>query len=179
MTSKHPPCKARHPVGRCGARRSSKCLPIIRETRLSRTEGRRVSASITRPTRAAMSCRRRTARSTWSSPTAHGRHLTAMFKIAKRVLLSWTLPALAAMASPASMAAEPAALIYRTGEEVVFEVTSNGLSRIPFQGRSLATGEWSVFNAESWFSPGGCQWQGRGDFLFGFPLQRRFTAEPK
>jgi hypothetical protein len=68
--------------------------------------------------------------------------------------LTWTLPALAAMASPASMAAEPAALIYRTGEEVVFEVTSNGLSRITFQGRSLATGEWSVFNAESWFSHG-------------------------
>ncbi|HXP63243.1 MAG TPA: hypothetical protein VN829_22265, partial [Dongiaceae bacterium] len=77
-----------------------------------------------------------------------------MFKIAKRVLLSWTLPALAAMASPASMAAEPAGLIYRTGKEVVFEVTSNGLSRITFQGRSLATGEWSVFNAESWFSRG-------------------------
>jgi len=53
-----------------------------------------------------------------------------MFKIAKRVLLSWTLPALAAMASPASMAAKPAGLIHRAGEEVGFEVTGNGLSRI-------------------------------------------------
>ena len=60
----------------------------------------------------------------------YGRNLTAMFKIAKRVLLSWTLPALAAMASPASMAAKPAGLIHRAGEEVVFEVTGNGLSRI-------------------------------------------------
>ena len=102
-----------------------------------------------------------------------------MFKPTKRILLNGVLLWLAAMGLTAVIAAEPANLIYRTDSDATFEVTSNGLSRIPFQGRSLATGEWSVFNAESWFSPGGCQWQGRGDFLFGFPLQRRFTAEPK
>lgn len=32
-----------------------------------------------------------------------------------------------------------------------FEVTSRGLSTIRFRGRSLATGEWAAFNAESWF----------------------------
>jgi hypothetical protein len=58
------------------------------------------------------------------------------------------------MASGVSMAAEPAALIYRGRREVVFEVTSNGLLRISFHVRSLAAGDWSVFNAELWFSRG-------------------------
>jgi hypothetical protein len=58
------------------------------------------------------------------------------------------------LAQPALAVAESTSFIHRTDREVVFEVTSNGLSRITFQGRSLATGEWSVFNAESWFSRG-------------------------
>jgi hypothetical protein len=61
---------------------------------------------------------------------------------------------LAAMGLTAVIAAEPANLIYRTDSEVTFEVTSNGLARITFQGRPLAAGEWSAFNAESWFSRG-------------------------
>jgi hypothetical protein len=77
-----------------------------------------------------------------------------MFEMTKRVLLSWTLPVLVTMGSPAPIAAGAEALTYRTGGDVAFEVTSNGLSRITFQGRSLAAGEWSVFNAESWFSRG-------------------------
>jgi len=75
------------------------------------------------------------------------------FKIAKAVLTS-TLPMLLTVAPPASMAAGTDALTYRTTGGVEFEVTSNGLSRITVQGRALAAGEWSVFNAESWFSRG-------------------------
>jgi len=58
------------------------------------------------------------------------------------------------MCFPALTQARPASLIYRTAREVTFEVTSNGLSRIACQGRSLATGDWSAFNAESWFARG-------------------------
>jgi hypothetical protein len=54
--------------------------------------------------------------------------------------------------NPIGAMAEPASLIHRTEREVTFIVTSNGLSRITFQGRVLASGEWSAFNAESWFS---------------------------
>jgi hypothetical protein len=50
--------------------------------------------------------------------------------------------------------AGPASLVYRTASEVTFEVTSNGLARIAFQGHPLATGEWSAFNGESWFARG-------------------------
>jgi hypothetical protein len=77
-----------------------------------------------------------------------------MFKIGRRTPLSWALLAVATMVFVASSPAGPGALVHRTGREVTFEVTSNGLSGIIFQGRSLARGEWSVFNAESWFSRG-------------------------
>jgi len=77
-----------------------------------------------------------------------------MFKPTKRILLNGVLLWLAAMGLTAVIAAEPANLIYRTDSDVTFEVTSNGLSRITFQGRPLAAGEWSAFNAESWFSRG-------------------------
>jgi hypothetical protein len=43
-------------------------------------------------------------------------------------------------------------LAYRTAGGVTFEVTSKGLARIGFQDRDLARGEWSVFNAGSWFT---------------------------
>jgi hypothetical protein len=46
-------------------------------------------------------------------------------------------------------------LVYRTPRGVVFEVTREGLSRIEFQGRNLATGHWTAFNAGSWFTRDG------------------------
>lgn len=46
-------------------------------------------------------------------------------------------------------------LVYRTPQGVTFEVTARGLSRIHFKDRELARGEWSVFNAESWFTRDG------------------------
>jgi hypothetical protein len=61
---------------------------------------------------------------------------------------------LAILVGQAPIAAQSATFIHRTDREVVFEVTTNGLSRITAQGRALAVGEWSVFNAESWFSRG-------------------------
>ncbi len=66
-----------------------------------------------------------------------------MSKHAKDILPSGLLPLLAVIGLPALFAAEPASLIHRTDREVAFEVTTNGLSRITFQGRVLATGEWS------------------------------------
>ena len=77
-----------------------------------------------------------------------------MFKSTKRIFLNGVLLWLAAMGLTAVIAAEPANLIYRTDSDATFEVTSNGLARITFQGRPLAAGEWSAFNAESWFSRG-------------------------
>ena len=77
-----------------------------------------------------------------------------MMVIVKRVFLSCPLPVLVILASPAPTAAGTDTLTYRTGGEVTFEVTSNGLSQITFEGRPLATGEWSAFNAEFWFSRG-------------------------
>jgi len=47
------------------------------------------------------------------------------------------------------------ALVHRTAGGVTFEVISKGLTRIAFQDRDLARGEWSVFNAESWFTRAG------------------------
>ena len=68
--------------------------------------------------------------------------------------LNGLLPLLVTIALPALVAAESASFVHRADRDVVFEVTSNGLSRITFQGRPLARGEWSVFNAESWFARG-------------------------
>ena len=70
-----------------------------------------------------------------------------------RHLITGWLSLAAAVISVAS-AAQPDTFIHRTDRDVTFEVTSNGLSRITFQGCALATGEWSAFNAESWFSRG-------------------------
>jgi len=71
-----------------------------------------------------------------------------------RVLLSRTFPLLLLVASSEAMAAGTDTLTHHAGGKIAYEVTSNGLSRITFQGRALAAGEWSVFNAESWFSRG-------------------------
>jgi hypothetical protein len=62
---------------------------------------------------------------------------------------------LGAIGFPTLLAAAPASLVHRTEHGIALEVTTNGLSRITLQDRPLATGEWSVFNAESWFSRGG------------------------
>ncbi len=68
-----------------------------------------------------------------------------------RVTLAGTNLALALLGiGPAR--AEITNLVYTTPGGVAYEVTSNGLSRILYQGRALAAGEWSVFNAESWFT---------------------------
>lgn len=76
-----------------------------------------------------------------------------LLRMMKRNLFHKALPLLLAAAGlPAMAAVEPATLFHRTAGDVAFEVTSNGLSRITFQGRALATGAWSVFNAESRFS---------------------------
>src|SRR5271157_4115747 len=77
-----------------------------------------------------------------------------MMCIAKRLLPSGALALLVVLARPAALAADPAPFTWRTSRGVAFEVTSNGLSRITFEGRALATGEWSAFNAESWFCRG-------------------------
>ncbi len=57
----------------------------------------------------------------------------------------------------ATHAQEPAEprLIHRTASGVTFEVTGKGLARIASSGRDLARGEWSAFNAESWFARDG------------------------
>jgi len=59
-----------------------------------------------------------------------------------------------------SPAAEPkadgqTALTYRTPQGIEFKVTADGLSSIRAGGRQLASGSWSVFNAESWFKGAG------------------------
>ena len=72
----------------------------------------------------------------------------------RRFLAETAVLTLGMAANSAPDKAASASLVHRTGREIAFEVTSNGLSRITFQGRALATGEWSVFNAESWFSRG-------------------------
>lgn len=76
--------------------------------------------------------------------------------------LSFALCSIAATAcSDSASAAEPkpteapAALTYRSPQGVEFQVTADGLSSIRFAGRQLASGGWSVFNAEPWFKNGG------------------------
>jgi hypothetical protein len=61
-----------------------------------------------------------------------------MFKMLKRVLLSRTFPLLLLVASSEAMAAGTDTLTHHAGGEIAYEVTSNGLSRITFQGRTLA-----------------------------------------
>ena len=64
-------------------------------------------------------------------------------------------PSLAA--DPKTAAAPPASnsLTYRSPQGVEFQVTADGLSSIRFAGRQLASGGWSVFNAEPWFKNAG------------------------
>jgi len=77
-----------------------------------------------------------------------------MLKTLTRTLLGSVLVLLATTGVPEAIAAATTSLSYQAEREIALEVTTNGLSRITFQGRVLAAGEWSVFNAESWFSRG-------------------------
>ena len=58
------------------------------------------------------------------------------------------------MAGSKALSASPASLIHRE-QGVEFEVTAEGLSAIRVGGRTLASGGWSVFNAEPWFKDAG------------------------
>ncbi len=71
--------------------------------------------------------------------------------------LALTVAAGAALAEQpeAEPAAAGTALSYRTPQGVEFQVTADGLSSIRFAGRQLASGGWSVFNAEPWFKNSG------------------------
>ncbi|HEX4000783.1 MAG TPA: hypothetical protein VHX65_19700 [Pirellulales bacterium] len=56
--------------------------------------------------------------------------------------------------------AKPAAVsatnfLYRSPQGLEFEVTAAGLSAIRVAGRTLASGGWSLFNAENWFKNSG------------------------
>jgi len=64
---------------------------------------------------------------------------------------------LVASAAPAEEAtpANGPALSYRSPDGVVFRVTADGLASIRLDDRELATGSWSVFNAEAWFKDSG------------------------
>ena len=66
----------------------------------------------------------------------------------------------AAVYAQAGAAEKPAAapgpgFVYRSPQGVEFEVTAEGLSAIRVGGRTLASGGWSVFNAEPWFKDAG------------------------
>jgi hypothetical protein len=68
------------------------------------------------------------------------------------------LVVLLALGSPCATRSEETPerkLVYRTAGGVTFEVTGRGLTRIGFKNRDPARGEWSVFNAESWFTRAG------------------------
>ena len=47
------------------------------------------------------------------------------------------------------------AFVHRSPQGVEFEVTAEGLSAIRASGRELASGGWSLFNAEPWFKDAG------------------------
>jgi hypothetical protein len=59
--------------------------------------------------------------------------------------------ALALLALPAADAAAADRLVHRTPRGAEFTVTADGLASIRVGGRALASGGWSVFNAEGWF----------------------------
>lgn len=46
-------------------------------------------------------------------------------------------------------------LVYRAPGGIELELTADGLSAIRFGARTVASGGWSVFNAEGWFKDGG------------------------
>ena len=64
---------------------------------------------------------------------------------------------LLAVAAPAAVPTSGSAqtnLLYTTPAGIVFDVTAEGLTRVGMEGRTLAAGNWSAFNAEHWFSKG-------------------------
>ena len=54
-----------------------------------------------------------------------------------------------------SAGADANSLVYRTEGGVAFGVTDEGLSSIRLGERTVATGSWTLFNAEGWFRDGG------------------------
>lgn len=50
---------------------------------------------------------------------------------------------------------ETGPFIYQTSQGIIFHVTTEGLSSIRIGQRELASGGWSVFNAENWFKDSG------------------------
>ena len=54
-----------------------------------------------------------------------------------------------------TLGAEETELTHQTPAKVVYRVTVDGLDSISFNGRNVASGAWSVFNAERWFKNGG------------------------
>ncbi|MCF7974122.1 MAG: hypothetical protein K9N55_09930 [Phycisphaerae bacterium] len=50
---------------------------------------------------------------------------------------------------------QPDTFIYKTSDGISFHVTTEGLSSIRIGQRELASGGWSVFNAEHWFKESG------------------------
>jgi hypothetical protein len=50
---------------------------------------------------------------------------------------------------------EPGTFVYETLDGISFHVTTEGLSSIRIGQRELASGGWSVFNAENWFKDSG------------------------
>jgi len=49
----------------------------------------------------------------------------------------------------------PARFVHRSPQGVEFEVTAEGLAAIRTRGRTLASGGWTLFNAEHWFKDAG------------------------
>jgi hypothetical protein len=88
---------------------------------------------------------RRTRRTCWT-PIALSLPLLALLLSAQALAGPTAAPA------PAAGAAE---LVYRSPAGAEFRVTAKGLTSIRLDGRELASGEWSVFNAEGWFKDGG------------------------
>jgi len=89
------------------------------------------------------------------------RHSQRSDEIRLRTAPTWRRLALAAAAwaamGGAARAAQPAQgeFVHQTSAKVAYRVTADGLASITHDRRSIATGSWSVFNAENWFKDGG------------------------
>jgi len=74
--------------------------------------------------------------------------------------MNWRLLAsaafvLAGLCGKPAVGAEKTELVFQTPAKATYRVTADGLSEISFKGRKIASGSWSVFNAERWFKNGG------------------------
>jgi hypothetical protein len=73
--------------------------------------------------------------------------------ITSYALAAFALAATAAAGAPSD--GDVSALVHRTPAGVAYRVTADGLTSMRFGQRDVASGSWSVFNAEDWFKPGG------------------------